>query len=249
MITHLLFDIEGTTCPTTFVSDVLFPYAYQHLEEFIDNHVNEHETQSIIKELWEEWKIDNDSISRRLYSETRKNEIDAMQQTCKYLKHLITIDRKSSALKDLQGRIWAEGYKEGSIKANLYPETCSVLKQLHQQGQTLAVYSSGSIPAQKLLYGHTAEGDLTGLFRYWFDTHSGNKKESSSYRSIATSMQISPQEICFISDSGDECDAASEAGMATVFSLREGNPDQNPRGHQIIESLTELSEWVGSGRL
>ena len=240
MRAHILLDIEGTTCPTSFVSDTLFPYAYAHLEDFLNRYGKNDEVQSLIEEAWNEWQSDNDPTSQELLNKVLKGNKTKIECINLYLCHLMTIDRKSSALKDLQGKIWHDGYKQGRINAELYPETAGVLRELHQQGHVLAVYSSGSIPAQQLLYRHTPDGDITALFSYWFDTRSGSKKEPKSYQNIAKSMNISVQQVVFISDSGAECDAAAEAGMPTLFSLRKGNPDQSPRHHQTIKDLKEL---------
>ncbi len=244
MIAHILLDIEGTTCPTSFVSEVLFPYAYTHLEDFLNEHHNNNEIKSLVEETWDEWQADSDPSSKELLSKALANENKRIEHICSYLRYLIKIDRKSSFLKDLQGKIWLEGYKKRDICAVLYPETAEALHSLHGQGHVLAVYSSGSISAQKLLYEHTADGDLRGLFSHWFDTRSGNKKESKSYRDIAMKMNIPIGEVIFISDSCAECDAAKKAGMAILFSLREGNPEKDPRDHKVIKSLIEVVDYL-----
>ncbi|MDP6321503.1 MAG: acireductone synthase [Prochlorococcaceae cyanobacterium ETNP14_MAG_5] len=244
MITHILLDIEGTTCPTSFVSEVLFPYAYTHLETFLNRHCENSEIQSLMEEAWEEWQADTNPSSKDLLSKAVIGDNRQIKNICNYLRHLITIDRKSSALKDLQGRIWLEGYESGDIGAVLYVETAEALSKLKQQGYVLAVYSSGSIPAQKLLYAHTADGDLTALFSHWFDTRSGNKKESKSYTDIAMAMNIPAGEVIFISDSCAECNAAQKAGMIVLFSLREGNPEQDPHDHKAIKDLWGLFDHL-----
>ncbi len=244
MITHILLDIEGTTCPTSFVSDTLFPYAYTHLEGFLNEHSANNEIQSLMEEAWHEWKADNDPSSKDLLSKALMENSREIENICSYLHHLITIDRKSSALKDLQGRIWQEGYEKGDICSSLYPETIEALSKLKQQGYMLAVYSSGSISAQKLLYKHTSDGDQTALFSHWFDTRTGNKKESKSYSDISIAMNIPAKKVIFVSDSYAECDAAEKAGMSVLFSLREGNPEQDPHDHKAIKELWCLFDYL-----
>ncbi|HJN34610.1 MAG TPA: acireductone synthase [Prochlorococcus sp.] len=244
MITHILLDIEGTTCSTSFVSDTLFPYAYTHLEDFLNRYGKNDEIQSLIEEAWNEWQSDNDPTSQELLNKVLKGNKTKIECIVSYLCHLMTIDRKSSALKDLQGKIWHDGYKQGRINAELYPETAGVLRELHQQGYVLAVYSSGSISAQKLLYRHTPDGDITALFSYWFDTRSGSKKESKSYSDICIAMNIPVGKVIFVSDSCTECDAAEKAGMSVLFSLREGNPEQDPHDHKAIKDLWCLFDYL-----
>ena len=151
------------------------------------------------------------------------------------------IDKKSTALKDLQGKIWEHGYRNGELKSQLFPETAECLREWREQGLTLSVYSSGSIQAQKLLYRHSPAGDLEKLFSHWFDTHTGPKKSAESYTKIAEQLHSSPNKIWFVSDNGAECDSARLAGMHTLFSLRDGNPDRDPRDHTVVQSLREVN--------
>ena len=239
--THLLLDIEGTTCPITFVSGVLFPYAKAELAQFLAGQHHETSVQALISDAWQEWRRDPDPTSQSLlHSAPHEKEDTEHRAIIQYLQHLIEIDRKSTALKDLQGKIWKQGYENGQIQTALFSETITSLKSWSKAGLKLAVYSSGSIAAQQLLYTYTSEGDLRQLFCGWFDTHTGNKKDPSSYRLIAQELQAKPEQVCFISDSRAECDAAAEAGLSTLFSLRPGNPDQDSGNHPVIADLSDV---------
>jgi len=238
---HLLLDIEGTTCPVSFVSDILFPFAKQELSNYIkqswDKILHNKPIQAAIKE----WLDDESPESMQIKQQVAKQEIDEMDGLIQYLKHLISIDKKSTALKDLQGKIWEHGYNIGELKSQLFPESAECLRKWHEQGLTLSVYSSGSIQAQKLLYRHSPAGDLEKLFSHWFDTHTGPKKSAESYTKIAEQLHSSPNRIWFVSDNGAECDSARLAGMHTLFSLRDGNPDRDPRDHTVVQSLREVN--------
>ena len=238
---HLLLDIEGTTCPVSFVSEVLFPFAKQELSNYIKQHWNENTHNKPIQEAKKEWLDDQSSESVRIKKQLSQGEIQEIDGLIQYLKHLISIDKKSTALKDLQGKIWEYGYNNGELKSVLYQETAECLRQWHEQGLTLSVYSSGSIHAQQLLYRHSSSGNLESLFSHWFDTHTGPKKSSESYTKIAKHLNTPPNNIWFVSDNGAECDAAQAAGMHTLFSLRNGNPDRDPKDHKVIKSLLEVS--------
>ena len=243
MISHILLDIEGTTCPVSFVSDVLFPYATHNIKRFAEQHHNRQDIKAIFNQARHELTNDS-SLSAAEQNQWLGDNATDWRGICNYLIHLISIDRKSTALKDLQGKIWRQGYEEGEIKSHLYPEAGQCFHEWRSQRKALAVYSSGSIEAQKLLYQHTKSGDLRQLFMHWFDTHTGPKKEAQSYSLICTSMNVAPESVLFISDSGSECDAAGQAGLKTLFSLREGNPDLDPRSHQAITSLNGVTEYL-----
>ena len=238
---HLLLDIEGTTCPVSFVSDVLFPFAKQELSQYIKQHWDKSPHDKPIQTAKKEWLDDQSPESIQLKQQVMQGGTEEIDALIQYLKHLISIDKKSTALKDLQGRIWEHGYNNGDLKSQLYPETAECLREWREQGITLSVYSSGSIQAQKLLYRHSPAGDLEKVFSHWFDTHTGPKKSTESYRTIAKQLQSSPNKIWFVSDNGSECDSARSAGMHTLFSLRKGNPDRDPRDHTVVQSLREVS--------
>ena len=153
------------------------------------------------------------------------------------LDHLLALmdaDAKDTELKDIQGRIWAEGYAAGELTGHVYPDAAQALRRWHGEGLTLAVFSSGSVAAQKLIFGHSDQGDLTPLFSGWFDTTTGPKRESMSYVLIADALGIAPAEVLFLSDVAAETDAAKAAGMRALLIDRE-----NGKGE--IASFAEVS--------
>ncbi|MFM7311721.1 MAG: acireductone synthase, partial [Cyanobium sp.] len=159
-----------------------------------------------------------------------------------YIHWLIRKDRKLTAWKELQGHIWREGYDRGELKAVLFPEVSECLKLWRQCGLALSVYSSGSVPAQQLLYGHSSDGDLRELFSHWFDTRIGPKQERKSYTAITEHIGGPAGQILFVSDAVRELQAAESAGLRVVFSDRVGNPERNAGGFASISSLRELIE-------
>ncbi|MEZ2416561.1 acireductone synthase [Luteibacter sp. RCC_6_2] len=203
-IRAVLTDIEGTTSSIDFVKDVLFPYARKHLPAYVETHTDEAEVQHWLHEAAKEAGI---------MEATRGEIIDL-------LIRWIDEDRKSTALKALQGMIWREGYESGVYVSHMYPEVADRLRAWHAQGLKLYVYSSGSVPAQKLLFGFTGDGDLTPLFSGYFDTQTGHKREVESYRRIADAIGLPPAQVLFLSDIREELDAAREAGMRTIQLVR-----------------------------
>ena len=140
------------------------------------------------------------------------------------LDHLLALmdaDAKDTELKDIQGRIWAEGYAAGELTGHVYPDAAQALRRWHGEGLTLAVFSSGSVAAQKLIFGHSDQGDLTSLFSGWFDTTTGPKREAMSYVLIADALGVSPADMLFLSDVAAETDAAKAAGMRALLIDRE----------------------------
>ena len=146
---HLLLDIEGTTCPVSFVSDVLFPFAKQKLSHYIKQNWDQSPHNKPIQAAKKEWLDDQSPASIQIKQQAMKGETKEIEALIQYLKHLISIDKKSTALKDLQGKIWEHGYINGELKSQLFPETAECLREWHKQGLPLSVYSSGSIQAQK----------------------------------------------------------------------------------------------------
>ena len=230
MKTTILTDIEGTTSSISFVRDVLFPYARDALPDF----VREHGHDPRVRHWLDVVAVENGGLCQdAMIAETLQGWIDQ--------------DRKHTALKALQGLIWEAGYREGDFTAPLYPDVAPALRAWHAAGHGLAVYSSGSVPAQKLLFSHTDAGDLVPLFRGFFDTEIGHKRDADSYRLIADRLDRSPGDILFLSDVVAELDAAREAGMRTVLLDRiEDYPQQRitddaTHGHARAEAFSQVT--------
>ncbi len=193
----VLFDIEGTTTDISFVHEVLFPYSAKHLSEWVHKHLELPITQDIlqqVREISDQSNLDVKSCLSKLM-----------------IWH--TEDRKITPLKTLQGLIWQEGYNSGELRSHVYPDAVEYLQHWYTKGLTLAVYSSGSIAAQKLLFGNTLMGDLTPLLSKYFDTTTGSKIDSQSYLTITDQLLVLPEEILFLSDSSQELAAASAANL------------------------------------
>lgn len=203
-IRAIVTDIEGTTSSISFVRDVLFPYARHRLPAFVETHGDKPEVLHWLHEAAKE---------AGLVEASRQEIIELLIQW-------IDQDRKSTALKALQGMIWKDGYEAGDYRSHMYPEVADRLRAWHTGGLSLYVYSSGSVPAQKLLFGFSEAGDLTPLFSGYFDTETGPKREADSYRKIAEAIGLPPGDILFLSDIVEELDAAQTAGLHTAWVLR-----------------------------
>jgi len=244
-ITHVLLDIEGTTCPVSFVSEVLFPYASASLEPYLEAHQENAEIAKLMRDVEVAWREDAHPEARALLQQQYTAASLSVQALSAYLRQLIGRDIKLTPLKDLQGRIWRSGHASEELIAPLFGDVPAALQRWHDDGFTLAVYSSGSVPAQQLLYGHCHEGDLTGLFSHWFDTKTGPKQAQESYLTIATEMLTTPANVLFISDSIQELEAADAAGMRTQFSDREGNPAREAGRFARISDYSSLNPRDG----
>jgi len=237
-ISHILLDIEGTTCPVSFVSGTLFPYAARELGPFLERHQQEDKVQELVGTTFQDWQQDPDPKAQQLLDKAAGQELRGEKEENKdsrtantgkhklivpYLQWLISVDRKYTPLKELQGMVWNEGYGRGELKSTLFDEVADTLQRWHEQGLVLGVYSSGSIAAQKLLYGHSQAGDLRPLFQYWFDTHIGSKHEADSYRRICEAMQVNPKQVLFISDCEAELQAAAQGKLQVILSDRDND--------------------------
>lgn len=224
----ILTDIEGTTGSISFVRDVLFPYARASLPGFVRARGDEPKVRALLDQVaTEHGAMCDDSM----IVETLQGWIDQ--------------DRKHIVLKALQGMIWEDGYRDGDFTAHIYPDVAPALQAWHAAGHALAVYSSGSVPAQKLFFGHSDAGDLLPLFDHFFDTEVGHKRDADSYRLIADRLGRSPGHIVFLSDVIAELDAARKAGMRTVLlDRREDYPEprrgEAANGHARVESFAEI---------
>lgn len=229
MKTTILTDIEGTAGGISFVRDVLFPYARKALPRFVRERGQEPGVRRWLDQVaTEHGAMCDDAV----IVETLQGWIDE--------------DRKHTALKALQGMIWTDGYRRADFTAHVYPDAVEGLRRWHAAGHPLAVYSSGSVPAQKMFFGHSDAGDLLPLFEAFFDTEVGGKREAASYARIAEALGVEPGSILFLSDVVAELDAAREAGVRTVLvDRREDYPqprDANAcNGHPRVESFDAIT--------
>jgi enolase-phosphatase E1 len=232
-IRGIVLDIEGTTTPIAFVHDVLFSYARTHVKTFLTKHIDE--TQKDVELLREEHAAD---LRNGNQPPPLTTEIDSVVN---YVNWLIDLDRKSTGLKSLQGKIWHEGYADGTLRAQVFPDVAPAFARWRTKGLAISIFSSGSVLAQQLLFAHTEAGDLTSFINNYFDTSVGKKGDAESYRRIAETIGLPPNELLFVSDITTELAAANEAGMKTVLSIRPGNqPQQHAEQYQTIESFDEL---------
>jgi enolase-phosphatase E1 len=225
----ILTDIEGTTSSISFVKDVLFPYARRELPRFVRQHGDDPEVRRWL-----------DAVA------TENGGICSDDVIVETLQGWIDQDRKHTALKALQGMLWREGYERGDFRGHIYGDAARALRDWHDAGHRLAVFSSGSAGAQKLLFGHSDAGDLTPLFSAFFDTEIGHKRDADSYRLIADALDRRPTDIVFLSDVVGELDAAREAGMQTVLlDRREDYPQPRDadacNGHRRVETFDRIT--------
>jgi enolase-phosphatase E1 len=229
-IRSILLDIEGTTTPIAFVHDVLFSYARAYARNFLRKNIDVEGVRADIALLREEHAMDLDPPKLG----------DDIESIAIYIDWLIARDRKSTALKSLQGKIWRQGYLDGILKSQVFDDVPPAFARWHAAGVNISIFSSGSVLAQQLLFAHTVAGDLAKFIDNYFDTTVGKKGWAGSYRRIAAELSLQPSEIVFLSDVVDELDAAKEAGMYTLLSVRPGNASQPHTGHQKIFNFDEL---------
>jgi len=207
----IVTDIEGTTSAISFVRDVLFPYADEHLDAYVAEHRGETVVAGAMREaaaLVGAPESDDASVLAHLHAWSAE-------------------DRKATPLKTLQGLIWNDGYARAGLRGHVYPDVAPALHAWHTAGIVLYVYSSGSIVAQRVLFAHSSAGDLSALFSGYFDTTTGLKREPSSYAAIAREIAVPTPQTLFLSDVEAELDAARAVGMQTARLLR---PDDTPAG-------------------
>jgi len=266
-----LLDVEGTVAPISFVYEQLFPYARAHFVEFVraafdplppqfDESFALSERGKILSDMlslaWENLK-ETDLDAPRGYSRlfpgfdqlkttggtgvlARVDPEQLISNSLEYIYWLMDRDRKSTALKSLQGKIWKAGFESGELKGTLFADVPDALARWSAEGK-VAIYSSGSVEAQRLLFRHSIFGHLTGLISAYFDTRTGPKSEPASYAAIAAAMGVAPDEVIFFSDVVRELDAAREAGCGTRLVVREGNaPVEDAHGHAAVESFVLL---------
>jgi len=224
----VLLDIEGTTTPIEFVHTTLFGHARARVQEFLERHEADPDVQADVAQLRAEHAAEVPPPNPPVAS------------VAAYVRWLMDRDRKSTGLKSLQGKVWAEGYRAGDLQGVVFPDVPPALARWRQQGKEIAIFSSGSVQAQRDLFAHSTAGDLTGFIQGYFDTTTGRKTAAESYARIASALGRSPSDILFVSDAGAELDAAQAAGMDTALCVRAPGSATPTGGHTVIRTFDQL---------
>lgn len=234
----ILLDIEGTTTPIAFVTATLVPYARAHIRSYLERNGNSRQYAALLESFRREHAAD--AQARQPVPPWSGAGLAARASVESYAEWLMSHDRKSPALKELQGYIWEEGYKSGELVAPVYPDVPPAFDRWRAAGEAIAIFSSGSVLAQRWLFRCSTAGDLTPYLRWYFDTAVGPKQDSASYARIVRETSQTPADILFISDVVGELDAARDAGLRTTLSLRAGNPPQPRHNHPSVSDFSRL---------
>ncbi|TWT96835.1 Enolase-phosphatase E1 [Botrimarina colliarenosi] len=228
----VLVDVEGTTSAVAYVYDVMFPFARRGIEAYVTAH----------------WADESFAAVREQFAADAGHELASPAELVAEAERLMDGDVKATGLKQLQGLVWEAGFRSGELQAHVFADVPPALAAWREAGVDVRVYSSGSIHAQRLFFGHTEAGDLSPSFSGHYDTTTGPKREAPSYTAIAADWSLAPSEILFLSDVTEELEAARAAGMQTALVNRPGNaePTTVDPPHTAIESFAEIDlETVG----
>lgn len=236
-IRAILLDIEGTTTPIDFVFKKLFPFASERVADFLHGRFHEPEIEELLIQLRESCEADAANGAPAWNEAATESKLAS---AARYVRWLIARDSKIMPLKTLEGKIWEQGFRSGELKGEVYSDVAQAFARWRSQGRRVAIFSSGSVLAQKLLFAHSTSGDLSSFPEARFDTTVGSKREAESYRKISLAIGLQPRQVLFVSDVGEELDAARSAGMKTAHSLRPGISPLSDRRHAEIRSFDEI---------
>ncbi|KAJ2909822.1 enolase-phosphatase E1 [Coemansia aciculifera] len=221
----VLLDIEGTTTPISFVHETLFPYVKANVHEFLETKWQETDVQTHVQAIALQANQDvKDGIASAIAIDLTADTTDEIRR--KVLANVdwqMKADRKIGALKGLQGYMWRFGFESGELKGEMYPDAVNAIKRWTESGKRVFIYSSGSVEAQRLIFGYSDHGNLLSYISGHFDTKVGSKTDAVSYKNIANDIGVKPAQVLFISDNVLEIQAADAAGLQTVVSIRSGN--------------------------
>ncbi|KAJ2358365.1 enolase-phosphatase E1 [Coemansia sp. RSA 2618] len=244
----VLLDIEGTTTPISFVHDVLFPYITANVRQFLESRWDDSGVQHHVRAIAEQANADveagiTSAVGINLGTDS---PAEVQRKVLANVEWQMAADRKVGALKGLQGYMWRFGYESGELQGVMFSDAVDAIRRWVREGRRVFIYSSGSVEAQKLIFGFSDHGDLLGYIAGHYDTRVGAKVESGSYAAIASDIGASPERILFVSDSIREIQAADEAGLQAVLSVRPGNVPVNKTSK--LDKIGESGIVKKSGR-
>lgn len=217
----VLLDIEGTTSSIRFVYDEMFPFVRRELDGYLAAHWGEESLRKACSLLAAD--AAEEGVATAAWDEARDDPDRGREWIANEVRRQMDADRKATGLKKIQGLIWKRGFESGELRAHVYDDVPPALEKWNAQGLDVRIYSSGSVQAQHLFFGHTIAGDLLPHFRGHYDTTIGSKREAESYLRIAAEFDLPAEKVVFLSDIPAELEAAREAGMQVVLCERPGN--------------------------
>jgi enolase-phosphatase E1 len=235
----ILLDIEGTTTPIDFVYKTLFPYASRKLESFLGEHSRDPEIRPLVEDMHAQQQID-ERQGLEPPAWVNEPEGERLLSVMEYSLWLMAADSKCTALKSLQGRIWQEGFGNGELSGEVYADVPVAFERWRRQGREIAIYSSGSVLAQQLLFRTVISGDLTLQIVGFFDTRVGIKSDGESYKKIAAALRRTTGQFLFVSDAAKEVEAAQAAGMQAMLCDREARGSSSLVEEAAIRSFDEI---------
>jgi enolase-phosphatase E1 len=223
-VDYILTDIEGTTTSVSFVYDVLFPYFREHIWE--------------LKNMTGIAEVDNAfAETKAIVFKEDGIELKSTEEIIEKLNQWCDEDRKITPLKTLQGLLWKIGYEKGVLKGHVYDDVPIALDKWYRMGLKMGVFSSGSVEAQKLIFGYSEKGDLRSFFSNYFDTQTGMKRETETYSKIAQIINFQPNKILFLSDIVEELEAAEKTGFQTIQLVR---PGTKSNWQKVAETFSDV---------
>jgi enolase-phosphatase E1 len=215
----ILLDIEGTTSSISFVYDVMFPFVRREVNAYLQQKWGNESLAAACDQI----AVDAGHASLAVWAGDSASDEQCRQLVEQEVIRLMDGDVKATGLKKLQGLIWKTGFESGEMQAHLYDDVAPAIQQWNEAGLDVRIYSSGSVQAQLLFFGHTIHGDLLSQFQGHYDTTTGPKREAGSYIAIAEAYGCTPGALLFLSDVPAELDAAAEAGYQVALVERPGN--------------------------
>ncbi|KAJ2785096.1 enolase-phosphatase E1 [Coemansia interrupta] len=240
----VLLDVEGTTTPISFVHEVLFPYILDNVDQFLKAKWRDPVVQEHVRAIADQ--TNKDAQAGIVHATPIDLDADTpeviRQKVAANVNWQMKADRKIAALKGLQGYMWRFGYASGQLQGVMFDDAVEAIKRWSTDCKVF-IYSSGSVEAQKLIFGYSDHGDLLPYISGHYDTNIGSKQESQSYTKIAEDIGVLPKRILFISDNENEIYAADQAGFQTVVSVRPGNPlltEATKKNYKLTSDFMEL---------
>jgi 2,3-diketo-5-methylthio-1-phosphopentane phosphatase len=235
----ILLDIEGTIAPISFVYDVMFPFAREHLPRVLSDSWDAPDFAQILSHIERDIAQEIAAGTPGAIALPQAPVAARQRAVLENLRAQMDHDRKTTGLKAIQGRVWRQGFEDGRLRSVVFPDVPAALGRWRGRGLSVGIYSSGSVEAQQLFMRYCEQGDLSQLVDAWFDTTTGPKREANSYATIAERCKVVPAEVMFYTDVAAEAAAAREAGMSTTLVIRPGNAPVHTDAFPKITAFTE----------
>ncbi|RWS14493.1 enolase-phosphatase E1-like protein [Dinothrombium tinctorium] len=221
----IILGVYGCTTSYSYVNEELYTFIRNNLRAYLDQNWSDKKLNYLIDRIEKQTQLDHASGEKNAPSIVRKTESQFKQSLIENINWRMQRPMyKYSPLMTLFDWMWADGYKNGTLKSHIYPDVpkCLAHWRMHLFIKLFSV-AVADASGQKLFFQSTIHGDLTKNFNNYIQFTLENRKLASFYRILISLVRDEPKNLLFLTANLEEALAAKSVGIVCIIIDRPEN--------------------------